>query len=242
MKRILTTLSQKWPEYLLEILVITIGILGAFMLNTWNENRKLENAAQVHKQVLIQDMKADLVDLKELNDQMEANINSCIRLFRQFKTLEPIDSNTSNYIVSLILEYNFSPNKTGFNALDNSGGLTLFENELQRKIREYYSLTEKIIARENISNNFIRDKYEPLIFDKYAYLWSQSNTFSFSSEQYKDDPRPAPEIDTKSLLADRTLETLIIARQYQSDTQKSLYKEGIASINQMMEQLEQHRF
>ncbi|WP_425389879.1 hypothetical protein [Ekhidna sp.] len=242
MKRILSTLAQKWPEYLLEILVITIGILGAFILNNWNENRKLENTAQVHKEVLIQDMKADLADLKELNSQMEANINSCMRLFRQFKTLDPIDSNTSNYIVSLILEYNFSPKQTGFNALDNSGGLSLFSNNTQQNIREYYALTDKIIARENISNNFIRDKYEPLIFDKYAYLWSQSNTFSFSSEQYRDDPRPIPSLDTKSLLADRPLETLIIARQYQSQTQKGLYAEAIASLNVVLKQLEDHSF
>lgn len=42
MKKIINHLTENWIRHGFETLVVTIGILGAFTLNNWNEGRKEE--------------------------------------------------------------------------------------------------------------------------------------------------------------------------------------------------------
>ncbi len=63
MKKILETLKQRWAEYLIEIIVIMIGILGAFTLNNWNELKKVNEKEQKILTSLFQDFKLNLQNL-----------------------------------------------------------------------------------------------------------------------------------------------------------------------------------
>ena len=67
MKRILSTLAQKWPEYLLEILVLIIGIYGAFELDSWNEQRQREEKLNALFEKVKNEMIVDLRRLDEVN-------------------------------------------------------------------------------------------------------------------------------------------------------------------------------
>lgn len=76
MKRILITLSQKWPEYLLEILVLIIGIYGAFALERWNDERVSRSQEQLYIERLISENEQDIVTLSNQVSSLRKGMES----------------------------------------------------------------------------------------------------------------------------------------------------------------------
>lgn len=53
MKKIVQTLSQKWPEYLIEAVVIVASILGAYALDNWHQSRiNFKRSIDYHQRII----------------------------------------------------------------------------------------------------------------------------------------------------------------------------------------------
>ena len=60
MKKITELIKEKWGEYVIEIIVITLGIFGAFILNNWNESRKQNERFKIFTEQLYNTVDKDI--------------------------------------------------------------------------------------------------------------------------------------------------------------------------------------
>lgn len=166
MKRIFTTLKEKWPEYLLEILVITMGILGAFLLNSWNEARKTDNATKEALASVLDDLRQDSIQFKS---HVENSTRRALVLHRTIDNLLNDGSNDS-------LEYYFQRSKgylvavvhnSAFQALNEQGLIPNVSDEsLRLALMRYFNFVQPNVIK-------LRD---------FEYLRLQSTVNSISTD------------------------------------------------------------
>ena len=141
MKKILETLKRKWSEYLLEMIVIMLGIIGAFILNNWNQDRV--NDITEHK--ILEEIKNDLREtLDDVNDDLEDHneiLSSAIKSMQYLQQNEiHIDTLTK------ALTRSFSDTRTyaksgGMEYLKSKGLATIKSDSLRKAITDLYELS-----------------------------------------------------------------------------------------------------
>ena len=223
-----------------EVLLVVVGILIALGINNWNELRKKKISANEQLVTIAQNITEDLMQLEDLNKNMDTVAMYADAMIRQFKTLAPVDQNTPLYIVCMINEYNLNPSKSGIETLNNSGDIAFVEPQLQTQILRYYTLLDHIRSREEISNTFIKNQYEPYFFNNYNSIANKDTPWLAFKSFYEDDPRPTPEFNDQKFLKDKQLEALTFARAFQSRNQKSLYVEVIKLAKELLQSLEEN--
>ncbi len=151
MKKILETLKSKWAEYLLEILVITAGILGAFILNNWNDVRNERKLEYAYLQLLSVDVQIDKKMLSEAIEYIDVKMYSLKIIKDIIEGKSDSDSLEWAIIQSPLLGWTLSyadHPKATYEELISSGHLRLIlDSQLRNSIVDYYRFWNHTIER-----------------------------------------------------------------------------------------------
>lgn len=139
MKRILTTLKEKWPEYLLEILVLIIGIYGAFSLEEWAQDRAIEQKELELLGGILVDLEKDLEDNAFNIKWNQRSITAHENVLAYLKDEKPIDDSTSYYFGNLYGAVHFVAHSSSFESLQSFGLDRVKNKDLRNQISAHYS-------------------------------------------------------------------------------------------------------
>ncbi|MFY0625781.1 MAG: hypothetical protein JXR07_05790 [Reichenbachiella sp.] len=130
MMKIIETLKSKWAEYLLEMLVIIISIIGAFMLDNWNDARN-KRADELH---YLKNIKRDIMlNMEQIDDYIDDRNNKIesakviLGHFEGTPIEDPIDFNS--HLQNIYTWQRFFQINNTFQEMTYSGNLALISSD-----------------------------------------------------------------------------------------------------------------
>jgi hypothetical protein len=167
--------DQKIRKYLLyaigEITLVVIGILIALQVNNWNEERKEQTELEGYLSNISKNIERDLKQLEGLLEyRSKSKAGSVVYMDLLNKAPIPADAINRYYAEygnhMAIFEMYFKPDKSGFEALKNSGYLGRLQgSELETKLYKYYELTTTVNLEETSLNDFVETMEAELFKD-----------------------------------------------------------------------------
>jgi hypothetical protein len=235
---IIKHLRLEWFRYGFETLAVVIGILAAFALENWNDERKSADQTSIFLNNISSNLSEDIEELQALMVHLDTSIIRAESLITSYKQGSFNEFDATVYIGWLNVEKSFHVNRSGIDALINSGRLDLLSPDLTYALQQYYALCEKLAEREAISNGFIQEKYEPYYFDNYMEATRLGDVYGIP-DKYVDDPREQYLINEQTLLEDKRMEIFVLIRLVHSESEQGIYLKIIKKAEELRSVIQQ---
>ena len=179
-KQLLT--ENKFSKYLIyamgEILLVMIGILLAFQVNSWNDQRKRDLLEIDILKELKQNLMVDIVDIDENISQHEQSLKSSQIISSVIENDLPNNDSLNNHFSNIILVPMFLPTKTAYENLKLTGTKILDNDSLRLAIIELYerkyAFLKDVVDGERVKmvndlNGFYRNEFSSIDFFGKSY-------------------------------------------------------------------------
>ena len=161
-------------KYLLEFLVIVIGISISFYIEKKNENTYRDNLKNQSLKRILENIADDTRDFEFNQEAIRRAIHSTNWIIDRYKKLKMYSRDSIGFHLNRAIYFNtiFVDNQEEYRGLQNSGLMEMIENE---------NLVSTIQGKY-VSHEFFK-KIESTIMEKVKYL----DEFSFNNLKYKSD-------------------------------------------------------
>tara|TARA_R110002072_G_scaffold55904_3_gene145084 strand:+ start:2727 stop:3485 length:759 start_codon:yes stop_codon:yes gene_type:complete len=144
-----------------EIILVVIGILIALYINNLNTEKKDAISLNGYLNNISENLKSDLNSLEEMMSFRDSSIIGSqffMKMMDQESELEYLKYFSLYFKFNPWLDESFQSNKSGFEALKNSGFLNkIQQTTLETELYKYYSLVQKIEDEEQSLNSFMEE-------------------------------------------------------------------------------------
>jgi hypothetical protein len=146
--RLVSLVKEMWPAYLIEIIVIILGISITLALEEWRDNSKENDLENVYHRNLQADIEVDVQSLgfvKESSIQIISHGNELMAFTRNPQAKEITPERVEADVRSILGRPKFLSSDATFSDLKSSGNLHLLKDiQLKNMLFDYYSHTQTI--------------------------------------------------------------------------------------------------
>lgn len=163
----------RWTYYIIELLVVFIGVTSGFLLNNWREDASEFKLEKKYIESFYHDVLLDETDLDTLILHSQTKEDTLLNILKKSIVIDkPLSEELANKVVMEIMYIEwFTPDNDTYEDIINSGNLNLISDyKLKEEISSYYSFLNEVAKVEQYYSEHMNNYGFPFLYKNFHLL------------------------------------------------------------------------